>query len=1303
MTSQTKHLQMRFKLFIIWAILPFMAIFASNTKFYSINTRYGISVRETYSICEDNNGFIWTASKTGILRLTENDYKLYSLPFKAAGFINVRLLYSNKHLYAYTFNGQVYYYNPIKDKFVFLLNMQELMHNNFSYVHDMKEDKRGGLWLATSVGLYHYANGIAQRVGNSKKEVIRIVWYDSDHLIVSNAKSVSLVDINTRVFRYLVDNVEENRFTVSRLYYDKSQKKLWIGTDANGLFQYEFKTGLFSKVQIPSLPNKPILAITPNSDSTLLIGIDGQGLWKIERKAPNKVISIHKNDADDPFSLPGNGIYDIICDKNNRVWVATFSSGVSFYEQTPPHIQQIFHTINKSNSLCDNYINKIIEDSRGNIWFATNNGISQWNVKTDQWRSYYHNKDGQAVVFLSICEDNLGRIWAGTYASGVYLLDGKSGKEIAHYMEGNNPIINSNFIFSITKDSQGDIWIGGTRSQIAYFNVKTKEIHTYPEKSLNPLMELSPGKMLFDCPDGLLLLDKQTGKEKLLLNHCLVHDIAVCDGKIWAGTKGSGLISYDLKNGTTRYFTMKSGLPSNYINGIMAVNGYLWLGTEAGLCKFNLKTEKVFTYESILPFSNISFNVNAHCRLKNGELLWGTVNGAILFNPNIIRDIKTRGVFYFEDLSVSGRSIKDNPGFHLATPLNNLQKLQLNYDQNTITLELLSLGVNASDSKFSWLLEGFDSEWRLPVNQRIITYTNLPSGRYKLKIRMYDSSASHIIAERTLTISITPPVWRKWWFISLLGCIIVSILYLLLRYYINYLNQQQTEEKIKFFANTAHEIRTSLTLITGPIEELNKGTVSIPVRKYYLHLALEQARRLSNVVTRLMDFQKLDVGKEQLSLQRVDIVKMINLQKMMYESLAANKRIKIILQSNQSSCYCDIDEMMIEKVISNLISNAIKYAYADTEISLKINCLPDKWIFTIKDQGIGISKKGQQQLFNEFYRDKNAINSKAIGSGIGLLMAKQYVLLHGGDITCESEENVGSTFQVAIPYKDITEMPSFSKIPDQMQSPVEEEDQDIQEEESNRKHKKMKILVVDDNYDLRNFMKMALRTEFEVDMAEDGRQAWQMIQKAMPDLVVSDVMMPNMDGWELCRLLKSSYQTSHIPIILLTALSEQAEELRGIGLGADDYLKKPFDVSLLLQRIKTIVRNREIIKEKTLKLVAGNNDISIVENENNDKFIKKALSIVNENMTESGFGKDEFASAMNISTSVLYRKLKSLTDLSPVDFIKTIRLNHAVELLKSGKYSITEVSELCGFTSLAYFSKVFRKHFGKSPTDILND
>ncbi len=1292
---------MKFRLLFVAILIPIVAFCASDSKFYSINTRYGISVRESYSICEDNNGFIWTASKTGILRLTENDYRLYSLPFKTAGFINVRLLYSNSHLYAYTFNGQVFYYNPIKDKFVFVLNMQELMHNNFSYLHDMKEDKKGYLWLATSLGLYKYANGMAKRVGNAK-DVLRILWYDSTHLIIADAKSVSLLDVNTLKIKHLVNNITEKPFNVTKLYYDKLQKKLWIGTSANGLFKYEFKTGLFSKIQINTLPDKPILAITPNSDSTLLIGVDGQGLWKVERKAPNKVISIYKHDVDDPYSLPGNGVYDIICNKNNRVWIATFSGGVSFYDQTPPHVRQIFHIVNKNNSLCENYINKIIEDSQGNIWFATNNGISQWNVKTDQWRSFYHNKEGQALVFLTLCEDNMGRIWAGTYASGIYLLDEKSGREIAHYTGGNNPIINSNFIFDIEKDSQGDIWIGGTYCQITCLNVKTKTIQIYPEQTSNMLIELSPGKMFVVCPEGLFLLDKQTGKEQQLLGRCLVNDIAVCDGKIWVGTKGDGLISYDLKNGNTRYFTMKSGLPSNYINGVVAIDGYLWLGTEVGLCKFNLKTQKVFTYESILPFSNVSFNTNAHCRLKNGNLLWGTVNGAVLFNPNAIRDIKTKGVIYFEGLSVSGRSIKDNPVFHLTTPLNNLQDLTLNYNQNTLTLELLSLGVNTSDSKFSWFLEGFDSEWSQPVSHQTITYTNLPSGSYKLKIRMYDGSASHIIAERTLSIYITPPVWKRWWFVLLIVCIVAGILYMLFRYYINYLKQLHSEEKIKFFANTAHDIRTSLTLIMAPIEELNKETISASVRKYYLHLVLEQARRLSNVVTQLMDFQKLDIGKEQLSLQQVDIVKMISLQKMMYESLAATKGIEIVFQSNLPSCYCDIDEVMIEKVISNLISNAVKYAYPDTQIHLYLDCQPDKWLFTIKDQGIGISKDGQPQLFREFYRGKNAINYKTIGSGIGLLMTRQYVLLHGGEITCESEENVGSTFQVVIPYLAIGNTKKSTEMLNQLPNAVEEESDvfEIQDDTSNLKCKKMKILVVDDNDDLRNFIKTVLDEDFEVDVAEDGRQAWQMIQKIMPDLIVSDIMMPNMDGFELCKLLKSSYQTSHIPIILLTALSEQAQELHGIGLGADDYLKKPFDVSLLLQRIKSIVRNREIIREKALKLVAGNDNHPIVENENNDKFIKKAMAIVRENITVSEFGKDEFASAMNVSTSVLYRKLKSLTDLSPVDFIKTIRLNNAVELLNTGKYSVTEVSEMCGFTSLAYFSKVFRKHFGKSPTDI---
>jgi CheY-like chemotaxis protein/anti-sigma regulatory factor (Ser/Thr protein kinase) len=394
---------------------------------------------------------------------------------------------------------------------------------------------------------------------------------------------------------------------------------------------------------------------------------------------------------------------------------------------------------------------------------------------------------------------------------------------------------------------------------------------------------------------------------------------------------------------------------------------------------------------------------------------------------------------------------------------------------------------------------------------------------------------------------------------------------------------------------------------------------------------------------------------------------------------------------------------MIEKVIDNLISNAVKYSNSGSQVQILFTGDARRWILEVKDQGIGIGKKAQRKLFREFYRSENAVNSKIVGSGIGLLLAKNYVALHKGTITCVSEKNVGSCFKIIIPFKEVVEESVPNRITELI--PVSESTQQIQPlpllPQESVKKVDMHILVVEDNDDLRDFMQYPLAEAFEVQTAEDGEQAWKIIQKQQPDLVVSDVMMPNMDGFELCRLMKSTYETSHIPIILLTSLTEKAQQLHGLGLGADDYLTKPFDMTLLAQRIKSIIQNRKTVREKALKIIGENRDEPILSNELNDRFVKKAVEVVHRHIADSAFGKDEFASAMNVSSSLLYKKIKAFTDQSPVDFIKTIRLNYALELLQSHKYTVTEAGELCGFSSVGYFSTVFRKHFGKSPTEIV--
>jgi len=1278
--------------------LTFFSLHSSNVKFYSINSLYGISMREPASVCKDNKGFIWSSSKTGVLRLAGDDYRIYQLPYENADIISVKLVHSNSCLLAYTNNGQLFRYNAIDDRFDLLVSMTKVLNNKYISVSCVLVDDSGNYWMATSFGLFRYKTGHLTLIQNSD-EVDNLTWYCSNSFFEARPNGIWLFDKQTLKKKCLYRYSHRFDLHVSKFYYDAKAKRLWIGTLSNGLFYYDLASHTMSSVQTKEIPKQPILAIVANSESTILIGIDGQGLWELNKQG-TKILNVYKEDANNPSSLRGNGVYDIFNDQNKRIWVCTYSGGVSFIDHTSPLVEQLTHTINNPNSLVNNNVNRILQDKSGNVWFATDNGISCKESGTGKWKTFYQNQLNQAAVFVSLCEDDKGRIWAGTYSSGIYVLDEHTGRELAHYSKETAGLpLETNFVLEIFKDTQGDIWIGGVQGNLICYLSKENKFRKYSQQPIYNISELSPTQLLLACTYGLCLLDKRTGAIKTLLDGYLVQDVISIKDEIWICTSGEGLIRYNQKTHKIQKITTTTGLPSNYVNSIMSVNGYLWLGTESGLCRLDPKNMNVLTYNTIYSLSGVSFNRGSHCRLRDGQLIWGTNNGAVRFSPESLTESQSKGVIFFQDLTLAGRSIRGS----LSTPLDSLKYLSLKYSQNTLHLELLSIG-NIPAAKFSWMFEGLDNSWSQPSGNRFVHYSNMPSGNYVLKIRLYDSSLSHVISERSLNVSIIPPFWRSWWFEILLLAFIVAVVYLSLRYYVERLKQQHTEEKIQFFTNTTHDIRTSLTLIKAPIEELTKEPNLSDLGRYYLSLVTEQARRLSTVVTQLMDFQKVDIKKEQLALSPVDIVGLIEHRRLMFDSFSKSQEVDLLFASDRDYYQTAIDEPMMEKVIDNLISNAIKYSHPKSQVQMTLKCEPENWTLEVTDNGIGISKKSQQQLFREFFRGENAINSKIVGSGIGLLLVKNYVELHDGEISFASQENVGSTFKIVVPYKEVAEekKDENTEIKESLPYLPKEVDLQLLPPKEEMPKQAMRILIVEDNDDLRNFMQHPLQANFDVMLAEDGVEAWNIIQKQMPDLVVSDVMMPNMDGFELCRLMKSTYETSHIPVILLTALSGKAEQLHGLGLGADDYLTKPFDMTLLVQRIKSIIRNREAVKDKALRLIKGsdNNNEQIFANELNDKFVKKMLEIVRENMANIEFGKEDFASAMNVSTSLLYKKVKSLTDQSPTDFIKVVRLDYALELLQSHKYTVTEVSELCGFSSIGYFSTVFKKHFGKSPTEL---
>ncbi|MCF8358405.1 MAG: response regulator [Prolixibacteraceae bacterium] len=1277
-----------------------ITLLASNARFQHINSKYGISMREVYSICEDHNGFIWASSKTGILRISENDYRIYKLPYEDAS-VTVRMVYNDSTFVVYTSNGQIFLFNEVLDRFELLVNIRTEYNSSFMSINSILIGTDKTLWIATDRGLYRHKDGNVYQLNNNRGHINNLTWFSDREIILNNDNKLYKIDVRTSVTTLVDIAIEPSGFRISNLFMDSAKNVLWIGTMANGLYSYDFAEKKTEKFPITCFPKQPITSFEFNYDSTLFIGIDGQGIWQLDTEKA-QVLNIYKENIDDPGSIKGNGVYDIYLDDDNRVWVCTYSDGLSYFDQLSPLVQHVTHEVNNPNSLPNNNINSVIQDKNGKLWIATNNGISCWDMESNNWRNFYTNKQEQAQVFLTLCEDEKGRIWAGTYASGVYVIDGETGAELQHYSskEPASPI-HPDYAFDIYEDAAGDIWIGGINIEVARYIISENRFQKYNTQPLYVFAGYGE-QMLLGCAYGLGITDKYFDNSRILVNGFVVQDILVKDSLFWICTNGDGLIKFNPSTRGIVQYTTSNGLPSNFVNSIAPMDDYFWLGTESGICRFSYKDTSVLTYPSIHSISNLSFNQNAVCQLRNGHLAWGSNNGIVIFNPNNIRETKQQGKIFIQNLSISGRSVRDIPAFGLTKPVDKLKSIKLKHNQNTITLELLSIGV-APGSKFSWKMEGLDQKWSQPSNNRVITFSNLMSSDFVLYIKLYDSSLSHIIDKRYLAISVTPPFWSTWYFFVIVFIVITAVFYFIFWYYINLLKQQHAEEKVRFFTNTAHDMRTSLTLIKAPVEELDKEQRLTQNGRYYLKLAREQVDRLSSVVTQLMDFQKVDMGRGQLVFREANLVSLIKNRVLMFESLASGKGVELIFNSEKKTLQTPVDEVKIEKIVDNLVSNAIKYSPAGTRVRVNLKFSEKKWYMEVADQGIGISKKEQKQLFKEFHRGENAINSKIVGSGIGLLLVRNYVTLMGGKIHINSSENKGSTFVVSFPFR--SQQPHIGeKRMDPSTHPELSSGKDVPVPDKNNFHKRlgsMNVLVVEDNEELLKFIEHALTGDIKVKTARDGATGWEKIQKENPDLVISDIMMPKMDGFELCRLMKSTFETSHIPIILLSALSEKTDQLHGLGLGADDYLTKPFDISLLKQKITTIIQNRDAIREKALRLIKGSpNNESIIINKHNDQFLKRMLEVIHANISNPSFSKTEFASSMNVSTSLLYVKVKSLTDQSPSDFIRTVRLDHAWELLHSKNYSVTEVSELSGFSNPGYFCTVFKKHFGKTPSEV---
>lgn len=878
------------------------------------------------------------------------------------------------------------------------------------------------------------------------------------------------------------------------------------------------------------------------------------------------------------------------------------------------------------------------------------------------------------------------------------------------------------YIRSIMKDSAGNIWFGG------YYNLKQidfsrKNIRTYPGlNGITDIIEKDEKHMWIGTATGLYLLDKENGEfqyismpiESFYINALYQSD----NGLLYIGTSNSGLLIYDYENKSFEHFH-KDNCPliSNNIYTILSDEDQsILLSTENSLTSY-YPSEKVFhnwTKEQGLKSDH--FNSASGVLRKNGNFILGSTDGAIEFHKDMMIPRNYKFQMIFSDLRVFYQTVYlGDEGSPLEVDIDETKVLKLKYNQNIFSLRISSINYDyPSLILYSWKLEGFYDGWSRPEKDCLIRFTNLSPGKYTLRVRAISSEDRRIVLEeRDMDIMIEQPIWLSIWALLLYALVIAAIITITLRVIILRKQRKTSDEKIRFFINTAHDIRTPLTLIKAPLEELSEKEDLTPGGRSNMNTAIRNVNALLRLTTNLINFERADTYSSALYVSEYELSTYMEEMINAFRAYADVKRVSLTYESNFRYMNVWLDKDKMDSILKNLISNALKYTPEGGSVHIFAAETEDNWSVEVKDTGIGIPASEQKKLFRMHFRGSNAINSKVTGSGIGLLLVWKLVRLHKGKINFNSTEGKGSCIKVIFPkkekyYRKAVHSPkpgsekvvyTESGVPKNISlSTVYDTARQKQQQNGDLP----KILIVEDNDELREYLRNTLSDDYTIQVCSYGKQALDIVKEYMPNMIISDIMMPEMRGDELCHKLKNDIETSHIPIILLTALNNDRNIIEGLKTGADEYIVKPFNIGILRATIANILTNRSLLRHKyaNLELNDEESDTACINcsTEIDWKFISTVKKSVEDNMDNSSFTVDVLCNLLNMSRTSFYNKIKALTDQAPADYIRLIRLKRAAQLLKEQQHSITEVAEMTGFSDAKYFREVFKKHFNVSPS-----
>lgn len=1292
-----------------------------------LDTQNGLSSRRVLSIRKDKKGYMWFLTHEGIDRYNGKQYTHYSLTAngKLLNFfpnLNTLQIDTAGVVWEIGKTGHLFKYNSLQDKFELVCDFasKDKSNSGLPLTASFLDSKDNNILLCTKNKQYLFdidTHELIQLESPIKEEITYIAKSTNNQYFLASSHKIYCARLNHGRLEVIKHPELDNFHIVNYIYFHPETQMLVIGTLLDGIYLYNIHSRQLIDVHngLQDINVNSIIASKEN-ENEVLIATNGAGVYKLNL-GTYELTNFLNADHNHSNKMNGNIINDIYIDDDQKLWMAVYPIGITVYSEKYPGYQWIQHSYDNPNSLIDNQVNYILEDSEGDIWYATNNGVCCYSPSTKQWTNllstYQHDTPNQNHVFISICESRPGVILVGGYMSGMYKID-KKNMTTQYFIPqtlNDDTVKPDKYIRCIYKDWDNLIWAGG------YYNLKsydldTKEMHCYNmDFPITYITNKDAHNLWIGTINGLYQFNKVNQELKAVnLDSELGCINTIYQSKkniTFIGTHGSGMWIYNnYTEKVTNYHINNSALISNNIHCILpALEDDLIISTEKGLTRFKTK-EKIFSnWTKEQGLMSTSFNQAAGVHTRDKKFIFGCGDGAIELADTVTLPHQFKSKMVFDNFRLLYQKVMPGEkGSPLKEEIDDTRHIILNYyDQNIFSLDVSSINYdNPSNIVYSWKLEGFYDEWTSLTNDNRIRYTNISPGKYKLRVRAILMDDHHLLEERSLFITITPPWWATFWAGILYLIIFILVGVIVLRYLWLRKDRNNSKEKIRFFINTAHDIRTPLTLIKAPLGEILKNENLSEQGRININLAIQNTDNLSELASNLINFEKEELYTSTVYVSRYELNNYIKNYLEQFNLYARKRQINIIFETNFESQEVWLDRNKMDSIIRNLMTNALKYTCQGGNVTVQTQKNKSHWFITITDTGIGIPANEQKKMFKSLFRGNNAINLQITGSGIGMLLTYKLIKSHAGKISMSSIENVGTTFKLAFPIKSRKYNYRIFKKADVIDPlpVIEGNPEELVKEIKNKPAKThaVSILIVEDNMELRTFLLHTLSEDYNVSDVGNGQEALDFIKERQPDLILSDVMMPIMNGDKMCNILKNNIETSHIPIILLTALNDKESIIKGLQTKADKYIVKPFDMEVLKANIANVLANREIMKKRFSQFKFNADEVSddptiSLEQE----FLLKATNIIKSSINKE-MNVENLCDAMNMSRSSLYNKIKALTNDSPSDFIRKVRMNEASILLKSKRYTVSEVSDMMGFSDPKYFTDTFKKYYRVPPS-----